>query len=220
MTKKRNKFEKVAGALLGSNVRACVNGPAALLQRGFSVSALFVRGDSIYKELGVDCWDKERDASKWPGGNVCIVHPPCRAWGKFKGLAKPEPGEKELALLAIDFVRQNGGVLEHPASSDLFKYHLPRPGSIDEYGGFSICINQSWFGHPAEKRTLLYIVGVKERELPALPITFDAVCGAINPKRAGKHDVSKKWREATPPALAEWLVETCSIIHSRKKTQL
>lgn len=36
MTKKRKNFEKVASALLGSNVRACVNGPDAV-RPGFPV---------------------------------------------------------------------------------------------------------------------------------------------------------------------------------------
>jgi hypothetical protein len=60
-----------------------------------AVSALFVRKDSIYKELGVDCWDAERNALNWPGGNPLIAHPPCRAWGQLSHWAKPLPGEKE-----------------------------------------------------------------------------------------------------------------------------
>lgn len=41
------------------------------------VSVLYVRNDSVYKELDVDCWDIERDARKWPGGNPVVAHPPC-----------------------------------------------------------------------------------------------------------------------------------------------
>ena len=33
------------------------------------IAALFVRADSIYKQLpGVDAWDAERDGLRWPVG--------------------------------------------------------------------------------------------------------------------------------------------------------
>ena len=83
------------------------------------ISVLFARKDSIYKQFNVDVWDIDRDARLWPGGNACICHPPCRAWGKLKAFAKPRNDEKELALISIDFIRRNGGVLEHPAQSSL-----------------------------------------------------------------------------------------------------
>lgn len=42
----------------------CMNEAAEV----FSVAALFVRQDSIYKTMtGVDCWDIDRDARMWPG---------------------------------------------------------------------------------------------------------------------------------------------------------
>src|ERR1700732_1019228 len=84
------------------------------------ISALFVRSDSIYYDLGLDCWDIVRDARNWPGGNPCIAHPPCRAWGSFSWNAKPRPDEKHLAITAVAMVRANGGVLEHPRASKLW----------------------------------------------------------------------------------------------------
>ena len=84
------------------------------------ISALFVRMDSIYKQLGVDCWDIERDARLWPGGNSVVAHPPCRAWGQLAHFSKPREGEKELAILSVNWIRQWGGVLEHPRTSKLF----------------------------------------------------------------------------------------------------
>lgn len=121
-----------------------------------NVSVLFARKDSVYKTLGVDVWDIERDARLWPGGNPCVCHPPCRAWGKLKSFAKPREGEKQLALMSIDWIRKNGGCLEHPSQSGLNKI-LPVPGVIDEFGGFTIHIDQFWFGHKAKKQTLIYM---------------------------------------------------------------
>lgn len=74
-----------------------------------AISALFVRKDSVYKTLGIDCWDIERDATNWPGGNPIIAHPPCRAWGKLSAFAHPRPGEKELAIKSIELIREWGG---------------------------------------------------------------------------------------------------------------
>lgn len=183
------------------------------------ISALFVRSDSIYKTMGIDCWDINRNASLWPGGNSIIAHPPCRAWGKFERCANPLPGEKELAVLSIKWIRKYGGVLEHPSSSKLWKViPLPYPGSIDEFGGFSICINQSDFGHKAQKKTLLYIKGCSYSYLPPLPILFNppthVIAGDGRSRKKSKNylqnqrpEVTKKEREATPLALALWLIE-------------
>lgn len=179
------------------------------------ISALFIRSDSIYKTLGVDCWDIERDARNWTGGNPIVAHPPCRAWGKLSGFAKPREGEKELAIRSIEWIRQWGGVLEHPAASRLWRtMKLPKPGKIDEYGGYSICIDQFWFGHRAQKKTLLYICGCNERDLPLIPLRFDAIthCVGVNKKnkfgrRTGnKKEISIAERERTPIELAKWLI--------------
>ena len=62
------------------------------------VAVLFARADSIYKSMpGCDVYDIERDARTWPGGAPVVAHPPCRSWGKFAHMAKPRPGERELA---------------------------------------------------------------------------------------------------------------------------
>lgn len=178
------------------------------------VSALFVRRNSIYKKLGVDCWDIDRDARNFPGGNPVIAHPPCRAWGKLKAFAKPRPGEKELAILAIKFVRENGGVLEHPSGSSLFIEYLPKPAQKDAYG-FTISVDQHWWGHKARKRTYLYIVGCDEKDLPPIPLNFHAITHIVSTsrisRRNGLKELSKAAREATPPAFAKWLIDTARI---------
>jgi hypothetical protein len=184
------------------------------------ISALYVRKDSIYKSLGLDCWDIDRDSRNFSGLGPVIAHPPCRAWGQLSHMAKPRHDEKELAIHAIGVIRKNGGVLEHPSGSKLWPtLKLPKPGTgPDEYGGISILINQFWFGHKAEKKTLLYIVGVKAKDLPLIPMRFDAIEYTIASKikkksgRRIKKEVTKKEREETPERLAKWLIEVCELI--------
>lgn len=175
------------------------------------VSVLFVTKDSVYKSLVHDCYDINRDALSFCGTNPVIAHPPCRAWGQLSHMAKPRQGERELAIWAVDIIRKNGGVLEHPRASKLWKeLNLPVGKDSDEYGGFSICVNQSWFGHKAQKKTLLYIVGVKRKDIPPYPITFDAVQYTISTSKAKnrvKKEAPKKDREATPLQFAKWLIE-------------
>ena len=181
------------------------------------VAVLFARRDSVYKTIpGVDVWDIDRNALLWHGGCPCIAHPPCRAWGKLRHLAKPVLGEKELALWAVEQVRRNGGVLEHPKMSTLWAAaELPRPGEgFDSIGGWTLGISQNWFGHRAEKITLLYIVGLSPCETPDIvPVSWGRGTHLIGGQRPRKGD--RNWRpectaterEHTPRLLAEWLVE-------------
>jgi hypothetical protein len=190
------------------------------MNESVNISALFVRKDSVYKTLGVDCWDIDRDAVKWPGGNPIIAHPPCRAWGQLSHFARPREGEKELAIKSVEWIRQWGGVLEHPAASRLWKeINLPYPGKYDEYGGFSICIDQFWFGHKAAKKTLLYICGCKQSDLPLIPLRFDAITYVVSSCKRnkagrrgnGKKEITKSEREHTPIELAKWLVKVAEM---------
>lgn len=188
------------------------------------VAVLFARSDSNYKRIpGCDVWDSERDALNWTGGVPVIAHPPCRAWGQLRKLANPRPGEKELAYFAVDAVRKNGGVLEHPKRSTLFTCPaagLPQPGERDQFGGWTLPIFQSWWGHRAEKPTFLYIVGCEPSDIPEIPLLLgDAhfVCGSPGRRADGSRlhkgdlgwrpEITKAEREHTPPELAKWLVE-------------
>lgn len=185
------------------------------------IAVLFARSDSIYKTIpGCDVWDAERDARRWPGGAPVVAHPPCRAWGTLRGLAKPRPGEKDLAIWAIAQVRKFGGVLEHPKRSTLWPVcGLPSGGQIDSFGGWTLPIFQSSFGHRAEKATLLYVVGCAPAQIPDLPIVLgDAPCVISSSGRNKDGSRLKQgdagWRprlhtaerEHTPPDLAWWLV--------------
>lgn len=189
------------------------------------VAALFVRRDSIYKTIpGVDCWDTERDARNWPGGMPGVFHPPCRGWGRLRYFARPAPGELDLGPWAVAQVRRQGGVVEHPAYSRLWPHcDLPRPGAgRDEFGGWTLGIMQSAFGHRADKATWLYIVGVDPAFVPPIPLRLGrAECVVSGWARMKRKDGSRLrrgetgWRppldlaerEHTPPALAHWLVD-------------
>ena len=94
------------------------------------IAVLFARDDSRYKELdGYDVYDINKDARTFCKKIPVIAHPPCRAWGMLSHMANPREGEKQLAYLALAQVRLNGGILEHPAGSRLWKEApLPLPG--------------------------------------------------------------------------------------------
>ncbi len=177
------------------------------------VAVLFARSDSIYKSLpGCDVWDKDRDAKNYAGAMPVVAHPPCRGWGRLRAFAKPVPGEKELAFLAVDKIRENGGVLEHPTASSLWGvYGLPRPGKgHDAFGGFSVQVDQFHFGHKAKKSTWLYICGVSIADLPPVPIRLGVaeylvVESKHNP--LGRKCISKADRERTPVDFASWLLD-------------
>jgi len=176
------------------------------------VAALFVRADSVYKTMpGVDAWDIERDARKWPGGCPVVVHPPCRTWGRLRQFAKPRDDEKALGPWAVDQVREFGGVLEHPAESTLFAHcHMPRPGQFpDHFGGWTMAVDQFTFGHRAEKSTWLYVAGCEPDDIPYLPIRAGKATHCIRPTKHYPRlpSVTKAEREHTPPALAHWLVD-------------
>lgn len=170
-----------------------------------TVAALFVRPDSIYKQLpSVDCYDLARDARTYSGVLPVIAHPPCRAWGRLRQFAKPRPDEKDLARFAVACVRRWGGVLEHPSASQLFiDQALPTPGTQqrDRWGGFTYPVMQSWWGHRAPKRTWLYIVGIEAADLPAIPFHLGLAAGCVC------DGMRTPEREATPPAFADWLVD-------------
>jgi hypothetical protein len=195
------------------------------------IAALYVRADSVYKSMGLDAWDIERDAAKYSGPHPIIAHPPCRSWGRFRKLAKPRPGEKELGVLAVAQVRTWGGVLEHPQASSLWKacnLPLPRRGAVDEFGGFTLDVEQYWWGHKAKKRTWLYVCGCKPSDVPSMPIRISEPEYYVTPGNLRKGDagykpsITKSEREATPPEFAKWLADLagkCKPIVSPKQWQ-
>lgn len=184
-----------------------------------TVAALFVRSDSIYKTMAdVDCWDLERDAMTWPGGAPVVAHPPCRLWGELSHMSTAPESEKETGRFSVRVIQRYGGVLEHPKRSKLWAdMGLPRPGQRIGIG-FTLPVLQMWWGHKAEKATWLYIVGVEPHELPEIPFVMGEATHKVTNGGSPWHrkakdrdfrpELSKADRERTPPAFAEWLVET------------
>ena len=169
-----------------------------------TVAVLYAKRGSVYNDLAVDVWDEARDARLYPGPFPVVAHPPCRAWGRLRHMAKPAEHERDLALHAVGCVRRYGGVLEHPYASRLwYEARLPRPGELpDEHGGYSLLVNQCDWGHRALKATWLYIVGVPPHALPDAP-----------PPGVACAEVERMWRgerEATPVRLATWLIQVAN----------
>ena len=186
--------------------------------------ALFVRSDSAYKTTTAwDAYDADRNALGYSDSLPVVCHPPCRAWGKLSHMANPREGEADLALWSIDKIRQNGGILEHPNGSRLFGQHLPDVGETDEYGGFTIMIDQYDFGHVAHKKTKLYICGIDKADLPVLPPKDEtlhycekgklrSICGNVK----GTTRCTQYQREYTPDALIKYFETVLDIITSKK----
>lgn len=170
-----------------------------------SVAVLYARSDSCYFDLVRDVFDIKRDARTYAGSFPVVAHPPCRAWGSLRHLAKPRPDEKLLALDALAKVRRFGGVLEHPMGSSLWSHsQLPLPGALpDSYGGFTLLVEHGWWGHPAPKPTYLYIVGISRAALPAIPFQLQRAAGSVS-------SLPTSEREKTPLLFAEWLVSLAS----------
>ena len=129
------------------------------------VAVLFAREQSHYKTLaGCEVYDAARDARTYDGPWPVVAHPPCRAWATLRHHALPRPDERNLARLAVALVREFGGVLEHPYRTTLWEaQRLPAVGQRDVFGGFTLVIDQNWWGHRAQKRDLDYrhgLVGV------------------------------------------------------------
>lgn len=181
---------------------------------------LFTQKNSTYNKLHCECYDINRDATTYKGEHSIIAHPPCRSWGRLYKLAKPKFGERRLAIWSVLKIRTNGGILEHPAGSKLWQsMNLPKPGKTDTFG-FSVSINQHWFGHLAQKNTWLYICGLDIKDLPALELNFNAVthlvCSTGPKDRRVKKLLSSKGREMTPASLAQWFFKIIEIIEKNK----
>jgi hypothetical protein len=197
---------------------------ARLAKSYFPVAALYVEVDSVYKSMpAVDCYDVLRDARTYCGHFPIVAHPPCRLWGQMSHMSTADESEKELAIHAVELCKRNGGVVEHPLGSALWKsMRLPLPGHpADEWGGFTIDVQQVWWGHVCQKPTRLYIVGIARTDVPPFPRAPGPAtrCVARDIKKPGgrrlKH-CTKRQRSATPPKFAKWLVTVARMCEKKE----
>lgn len=174
------------------------------------VTVLFTHARSCYRSLpAVDPWPADRDATRWAGGSVVIAHPPCGPWGRLRRFSKASQEEIDLGPWAVEAVRAWGGVLEHPSYSTLWAAcEMPRPGGTDRWGGVTWPVVQHWFGHKAEKKTWLYVVGCSPKDFPPVPLTLEAPAFVIQTSKTKdpRPHVPRAERELTPLPFATWLV--------------
>lgn len=186
-----------------------------------SVVALYVDPRGPYPGIVADWYDAERNAMTYRGSLPVVAHPPCGPWSHLSQLHK-HAEEIALAPHAVAVVQRCGGILEHPKGSKLWDAcHLPKPGEpIDDAGGFTIEVSQCDWGHPARKRTWLYIVGYTGMVLP-MPEprepTHWASGGRTRSSRQGSpvppgiKVCSAQQRRRTPAAFADWLVSVAEL---------
>jgi hypothetical protein len=184
------------------------------------IPVLFTADRSVYDILpGFDPWPASRNALNYHDHLPVIAHPPCRLFGRLRSFSNAPASEKELAYFAIRVIRRLGGVLEHPESSTLWaELSLPKGLEIDNFGGFTMSIDQHWFGHKARKRTWLYIVGCRPAQVPDYPILFDYPTHTVSkgPRSKPLLELSAKARSATPVNFALWLQSLVRFIAANK----
>jgi len=145
------------------------------------IAALYVESGGVYFDPpGVDPWDEARDARLYAGPFPVVAHPPCARWGRYWSGGPSAKVRRKLGddggcfAAALAAVRAFGGVLEHPEATKAFAaFDLPRPpreGGWLEFapGEFVAQVEQGRYGHPARKKTWLYLrtpPGVRPPEL-------------------------------------------------------
>lgn len=174
-----------------------------------SVAVLCCASESVYHSLpGVECFNEARDVCSFSGGMPVVAHPVCAPWSAFCGHQwKERAGVKELGPLCVDWLRECGGVLEHPAHSRLFDAcGLPKPGEVKD-GLWTLEVCQAWWGYPMIKKTWLVFCGLTpELVIPTISMRqHDPRSGEGDRRRQQR--MSKNQRAATVPSLARWLVE-------------
>jgi len=196
------------------------------------IAALYVETDGVYfGNPEIDPWDETRDARRYTGTYPVIAHPPCQRWGRFWHGAPNKPYQYNMGedggcfASALTSVRNHGGILEHPACSNAWKFFglikPPQSGGwvkADEYGGWTCCVEQGHYGHMSRKATWLYAVGTDRPELK-----WGTSGQRIHPKALEKYGYEKarrigmmamiggkdktRIRNATPAEFRDLLIE-------------
>lgn len=184
------------------------------------VAALFCDPKGPYPTLPlVDAWDESRDARKYGRGLPVVAHPPCHLWVNFAALnfkryggEHNRPGNDGGCFkAALRAVRECGGVLEHPASSNAWAaFDLRRPlrlgwNRVSDWEW--VCeVWQSAYGHAARKRTWLLYHSLHRHSPCELDWTRAPGMAQIGWFDRAKPTLSKKESSRTPRAFAEVLV--------------
>jgi hypothetical protein len=143
------------------------------------IAALFVETDGTYYGLkDVEPWDETRDARRYTGPWPVVAHPPCQRWGRYWHGSPNKPHAHRLGedngcfAAALTAVRNYGGILEHPAHSNAWRFFgLAKPPNFggwveaDDYDGWTCQVEQGHYGHFSRKATWLYAVGTNLPEL-------------------------------------------------------
>ena len=179
-----------------------------------TIAILCAAKSSAYHHMEeVEVYDVARDMRTFQGGMPVIAHPPCRSWSAYCAhQAKPDPGEKELGPLCVQWLRECGGILEHPAHSRLFDFcKLPKPSwtvgwKKSEMPVWTMEVLQGWWGDSRSKTTWLCFFDIPPGSV-RIPLRF------VNPEgdRRRWQLMSKIQRSATHPAMCKWLVETARL---------
>lgn len=187
------------------------------------VTVLYVDKRGPYPKLVAEWFDEHRNAETFGGRCPVVAHPPCGPYSRLRALNRYQ--RPEHALHAVDVVRREGGVLEHPAQSRLWRVRdLPFPNCLpDSFGGWTLEIDQCRFGHVARKRSWIYIVGCSREDLPAIPPARQPThwCSGGRRERTGARGrqtlvpagikvASAQQRRRTPVDFALWLIEVAS----------
>lgn len=199
--------------------------------RAEMIAALYVQPGGIYYTGldDVDPWPEERDARKYAGPWPVVAHSPCERWGRYWNGGPSARVRRELGddggcfAAALGAVRKYGGVLEHPEGSHAWRaFQLrtpPRHGGwvpAGDFIGWTCCVEQGAYGHPARKATWLYAAHVPE--LPSLKWgraegDFAGIDGAMSVEERARRvktgvcqRLSKRQRAATPPEFRDLLL--------------
>lgn len=167
-----------------------------------SVAALFVEKEGVYFGVeGVDPWDEARDARLYAGPDPVVGHPPCQRWGRYWGGGPSHHKSGRFKLgddsgcfrSCLESVRRFGGVLEHPEASHAWAHHglvkPPKSGGWVPAGdgvGWTSCVEQGHYGHPARKATWLYACHV------CLPDLLWGPCSGAKKLEDGFHSIEER----------------------------
>ncbi|KAF0156268.1 MAG: hypothetical protein FD189_1073 [Elusimicrobia bacterium] len=194
------------------------------------IAALYVQRDGVYFNLpDVDPWGANRDARLYAGPWPVVAHPPCARWGRYWSggpsarVRRRKGDDGGCFAAALASVRSWGGVLEHPEGSHAWRWANlicpPREGGWISAGdgiGWTCCVEQGHYGHPARKATWLYAAGLDSLpdltwgKSPAGIRLDDGFHSAEEHRRAIKTGrcqlLSHRQREATPIPFRDALI--------------